>query len=390
MKEIILIKNGEIALKGSNRHIFENVLIKNIKWRLKKMGKFSVTKAQSTIIVDPLDEHIDFDEVCDAIGKVFGIATYSRCLVTEKDLTVIQNDAKEYVKEILPYAKSFKVAAKRADKHFPFKSPQIQYEVGGFLSEAYPNCKVDVHNPEVTVTVEVRDTNAYIHANIFKGAGGMPITTSGKALLLLSGGIDSPVAAYLMARRGMKVSAIHFSSPPYTSERALKKVTDLAEKLVPHIGDITFYNANFTKLQEAIKDNCPEDIFTLVMRRLMMKVACRIAKREDIPAIITGESLGQVASQTVQALNVTDCCSDRVVLRPLIGLDKTNIIEISRHIDTYETSILPYEDCCTVFTPRHPDTRPVLCEIEKAESKFDFEPLIQECVDNIVESVIKL
>lgn len=391
MKEIILIKNGEIALKGLNRHTFESVLMKNIKWRIKNLGNFSIKKSQSTIYITPLDDNIDLDEVCDRVSKVFGIAAFSRCCVVEnKDIEEIKKVAIEYCKESLENAKTFKVFAKRADKQFPYKSPEIQLLVGDALYNKYPHLKVDVYKPEVAVTVEVREEHAYIHAGNIKGAGGMPVSTSGEGLLMISGGIDSPVAGYLMARRGLKTSAIHFVSPPYTSDRALEKVETLLEKLTPYTGNIQFYCVNFTKIQEAIKDNCQSELFTIIMRRIMMRIAIAVAEEMDIPCLITGESLAQVASQTVYALNTTDAITDRVVFRPLIGLDKQDIIEYAKQIDTFETSILPYEDCCTVFTPKHPKTRPTLEYVEECESVFDFEPLIKEAIDSIDKKTIKI
>ena len=389
MNEVLLIKNGEIALKGLNRGSFEDVLMKNIRWRLKKLGKFEITKAQSTICVRPVGE-ADLEEAVEQVGKVFGIAAFSRALVTEKDLDAIKRDAAVYLKDALQKAKTFKVNAKRSDKTFPFKSPELQQELGGALLEAYPHLKVDVHHPEVTVTVELRDTAAYLHGAQLPGAGGLPVGTSGEAMLLVSGGIDSPVAGYLMARRGMKLSAMHFVSPPYTSGRALAKVETLLEKLSGYAGDITFYCVPFTKIQEALRDHCPEELFTILMRRLMMKIAIRVAEREGIPALITGESLGQVASQTVLALAATNAAADRPVFRPLIGMDKSDIVQIARRIDTFETSILPYEDCCTVFTPKRPKTRPSLNQVEKAEASFDFEPLLEEAVAGIERKTIKM
>lgn len=391
MKEIILIKNGEIALKGLNRHTFESVLMKNIKWRIKNLGNFTIKKSQSTIYITPLDEGIDLDEACDRISKIFGIAVFSRCCVVEnKDIDEIKKLAVEYCKDALENAKTFKVFAKRSDKQFPYKSPQIQLIVGDVLYEAYPHLKVDVKNPEVSITVEVREEHAYIHASTIKGAGGMPVSTSGEGLLLISGGIDSPVAGYLMGRRGLKLSAIHFVSPPYTSDRALHKVETLLEKLTPYTGNVEFHCVNFTKIQEAIKDNCKEELFTIIMRRIMMRIANKVAEDNDIPCLVTGESLAQVASQTVYALQTTNAVSERVVFRPLIGLDKQDIIEYARKIDTFNTSILPYEDCCTVFTPKHPKTRPTLEYVIESESSFDFEPLIKEAIDSIDKKVIKM
>ena len=381
MKEIILIKYGEMALKGMNKRSFEDVLVKNIKRRIKNLGKTTVTRAQSTIYIEPAFDDFDTDEAVERLKKVFGIAALCRAAVCEKDFADISRVACEYLDETLSYAKSFKVTAKRSDKAFPMKSPEICRELGGVLIEKFPDLTVDVNDPEVTVTVEIRDTNAYVHAGNIKGAGGLPVGTGGHALLLLSGGIDSPVAGYMMAKRGIHISAIHYISPPYTSDRALLKVEQLAQKITPYCGSIAFFCVPFTEIQEAIKDNCPEEFFTIIMRRLMMKIALKISEREGCLALITGESMGQVASQTLSALICTDAVCTIPVFRPLIGMDKTEIIEISRKIDTFETSIQPYEDCCTVFTPRHPKVRPKLSDIEAAENSFDFEPLLNEAVE---------
>lgn len=330
MNEAILLKTGEIALKGLNRGSFEDILVKNIRWRLKPFGAFDIQRAQSTITVRPKSEDIDLDEVCDAMGKVFGIAAYSRALVTEKNMDTILKDAVSYLKDDLSGIRTFKVEAKRSDKSFPYKSPEISREVGAALLSAYPHLRVDVHNPQMTVIVEIRDFAAYIHGAQREGAGGMPVSSSGQALLLVSGGIDSPVAGYMMARRGLKISAIHFVSPPYTSARALDKVETLLQTLTDYTGNITFYCVPFTKLQEAIRDHCPEELFTIIMRRLMMEIAVRVARAHDLPALITGESLGQVASQTILSLAATNAASDRPVFRPLIGMDKKDIVAIAR------------------------------------------------------------
>ena len=382
MKEIILVKYGEMALKGLNKKSFEDMLTKNIKRRLKKLGKFSYMSAQSTFYISPEDKDIDIDEVEEKVGKIFGIAAYCRACVCEKDFADIAEKSKEYLAEKLSGARTFKVTAKRADKAFPMKSPEICSELGGILLDTFPNLSVDVKDPEVTVTVEIRDTNAYVHAENIKGAGGLPVGSSGKAMLLLSGGIDSPVAAYMMAKRGVRIAAIHFVSPPYTSDRARLKVEALCEKLTDYCGGIAFYCVPFTEIQEAIRDNCPEEFFTVIMRRLMMEIAQRVSEKDECLALITGESVGQVASQTLQAMVCTDAVCRIPVLRPLVGMDKTEIIEISRKIDTFETSILPYEDCCTVFTPKHPKVRPRPEDIEKAQNSFDFEPLIVKAVEN--------
>lgn len=382
MKEIILVKYGEMVLKGLNKKSFEDMLTKNIKRRLKNLGQFKITSAQSTTYITPVDENIDLDEVVDRVRKIFGIASLCRACVCEKDFSDITEKSLEYLNEVLSNAKTFKVNAKRSDKAFPMKSPEICTELGGILLEKFPNLTVDVKNPEVTVTVEIRDTNAYIHAENLKGAGGLPVGSSGKAMLLLSGGIDSPVAGYMMAKRGVHIAAIHYVSPPYTSERARMKVEQLCDKMTAYCGGIAFYCVPFTELQEAIKDNCSEEYFTVIMRRLMMEIAQRIAVNDNCLALITGESVGQVASQTMSAIACTDAVCRMPVFRPLIGMDKTEIIDIARKIDTFETSILPYEDCCTVFTPRHPKVRPNLADIEKAQSAFDFEPLIQKAIEN--------
>jgi len=381
MKEIILVKYGEMALKGQNKGTFEDILFKNIKHRLKSMGKFNYSRAQSTIYIEPVDESIILEEVIDRLKKIFGIATICKACSCEKDFSDISTKAVDYLRETLEDAKSFKVEAKRADKTFPMKSPEICRELGGILAEQYPHLTVDVHNPEITVIADIRDTNAYVYADKIRGAGGLPLGSSGKAMLLLSGGIDSPVAGYMMAKRGIHISAIHFVSPPYTSDRALLKVEELCQKMTDYCGDIRFYCVPFTKIQEQLKLRCPEEYFTILMRRLMMIIAQEIAKKEESIALITGESVGQVASQTVQAMVCTDAVCHIPVFRPCIGLDKTEIIEIARKIDTFDISVQPYEDCCTVFTPRHPKIRPQLEQIEKAQEKGNFAELIQEAVD---------
>ena len=375
MKELILIKNGEIALKGLNRTTFEDVLLKNIRRKLADLGKFRCYKAQSTMYIEPQEDGIDLDEAVDRVRKVFGIAALTRACIVEKDFEDIKAKTVEYLKETLSEASTFKVEAKRSDKTFPMNTPQICTELGGYLLEQFPGLTVDVHNPQVTVMVEIRDFAAYIHAGQIEGAGGMPVSTSGRAMLLVSGGIDSPVAGYMMAKRGMEVLAVHFVSPPYTSERAKLKVITLCEKMSAYCGRMQLF------MQEAIRDNCPEELFTVIMRRMMMKIAEKLAQRSDCAALITGESLAQVASQTVQAIACTDVACQMPVLRPLIGMDKEEIIRIARKIDTFETSILPYEDCCTVFTPKHPRTRPKLAMVEEAEAAFDFAPMLEEAVE---------
>ena len=385
MKEIILLKDGELALKGLNRSTFEDMLIKNIKERISSLGNFTYRKAQSTIVVTPENEDIDLDEAVSRIGKVFGTVGIARAAVCEKDIDVIRNVAYEYLKEDLMFAKTFKVTAKRADKNFPLKSPEICDEVGGFLLSKIRGLKVDVHNPEVTVAVEIRDNGVYIHGKQLPGAGGMPTGTAGRACILISGGIDSPVAAYMMAKRGVRLTAVHFASPPYTSELAEMKVHELLGKVSMYSGRINLFTVPFTKLQEAIRDYCPEEMFTVTMRRIMMKLASRIAQWQGADALITGESLGQVASQTIHALKCTDECAALPVFRPCIGMDKNEIVVISRKIDTFDISIRPYEDCCTVFTPRHPRTRPTPEYAREVENMI---PELQQMMDEAFEGAV--
>ncbi len=384
MKEVLLIKNGELALKGLNRGTFEDILVKNMKRRLmNSVGKFTFTKSQSTVIAAPAEDDIDFDEAVETVKKVFGIAAFSRAAVAEKDFEDIKRVALEYLGDELRSVKTFKVNAKRSDKRFSMTSPEICREVGAHILRNIKTLSVDVHNPDITVTVEVRDNNVFIHGNQIKGAGGMPVGSAGRVALLVSGGIDSPVAGYMMSKRGLQLTAIHFAAPPYTSQRAEMKVRDLVSIVAKYSGRVNFAVVNFTKIQEAIKENCPEELFTIIMRRLMMKISARLAKRDECGALVTGESLGQVASQTLGAIACTDAAVDMPVFRPLIGMDKDEIITISRKIGTFETSILPYEDCCTVFTPKHPRTRPTRELIEEAEKAVDFSEMIEEAIRTV-------
>ncbi len=375
-KEIVLLKCGELVLKGLNRASFEDAMIKNARRRLEGLGKFHIWKSQSTVYVEPLSPEIRMEEAVERLSTVFGIAALCPARVVPKDWEAIRAAAPDYLARDLGAAKTFKVNAKRSDKSFPMKSPEICRELGGLLLERFPHLRVDVEHPQVTVTVEIRERDAYIHKDQLPGAGGIPVGTGGKAALLLSGGIDSPVAGYMMAKRGLELIAIHFASPPYTSDRARQKVVSLAEKLLPYTGRIRLFVVPFTRLQEQLRDKGPEDYFTLLMRRAMMRVAEAIALREGCQGLITGESVGQVASQTIQALSVTDCVTALPVLRPAIGLDKSEIVAIARKIDTFETSILPYEDCCTVFTPRHPKTRPRPAEVARIEEAMGLDPAL--------------
>ncbi len=384
MKEIILLKDGEIVLKGLNRRTFEDVLKKNIKYSLHSLGSFEISSAQSIIYVKPLTDGVDLDEACDRISRIFGIVSFSRAAVCdEKTLDAVKRTATEYLEKKLRAAKTFKVEAKRSDKRFEYKSPEICRELGAEILSKYPHLKVDVHNPDITVYVEIRDFGAYVHTDPMKGAGGIPVGTGGNAAILISGGIDSPVAAYMMAKRGIKLTAIHFASPPYTSRRAEEKTVRLLRKVSKYSGKMTMFTVPFTKIQETIKNKCPEELFTIIMRRLMMVISEQIAENNDCSALITGESLGQVASQTIGALSCTDEAANMLVFRPLIGMDKQEIIDISYKIDTFDISIEPYEDCCTVFTPKHPRTRPVLKYVKEAEQKVDFAPLVEEALQNL-------
>ena len=388
MKEVILIKNGELALKGLNRSTFEDVLIKNMKRRLKNLGEFTIRKAQSTIYLEPKDEDFDFQQALERVSRVFGIAAFSRACVCEKKIEDILEKSVEYLRESLENIRTFKVEAKRADKNFPLTSPEICRELGGKLLSEYHHLKVDVHNPDLIVNVEIRDYGAYVRGEQIPGAGGLPVGTAGTASILISGGIDSPVAAWTMAKRGLRLNAIHFASPPYTSARAEMKVKTLLSKVACYSGSINLAIVPFTEIQDEIAKHCPEDYFTLIMRRMMMRIAERIANKEGSLALITGESLGQVASQTLPALVTTDAVANMPVLRPLIGMDKEEIVRISRVIDTFETSILPYEDCCTVFTPKHPKTRPTLLQCEQAESSLNIDELIEKAIEGTTYTYI--
>jgi thiamine biosynthesis protein ThiI len=383
MNEMILLKLGELVLKGLNRRSFEDKLQANIHRRLNNLGQFRVYTRQSTTYVEPMNESCDMDAAYEAMKKVFGVVGVSRARACEKDKDAILLACQEYLDSQLRAAKTFKVETKRADKTFPMTSIQLSQYVGGELHEAYDNLAVDVHHPELTVYVEIRDYAAFVHADPEQGAGGLPVGINGRAVSLLSGGIDSPVASYMIAKRGVALEMVHFFSYPYTSPEAKEKVLTLAQLLTPYCGRLTVHVVPFTAIQEELRRSCPEELFTLIMRRFMMRISQRIAQRCGAKALVTGESLGQVASQTMDAMNVTGAVVQMPVLRPVIGMDKEEIVQISRKIGTYETSILPYEDCCTVFTPRHPRLRPVLSEVEQAESGLDIEAMVQAAIDGI-------
>ncbi len=383
MNEMILLKLGEMVLKGLNRRSFEDKLQANIHRRLNDLGQFKVYTRQSTTYVEPKSDDCDMDTAFERMKKVFGVVGVSRARACEKDKDAILAAAIEYLDDQLSTARTFKVETKRADKTFPMTSIQLSQYVGGELHERYDNLEVDVHHPELTVHVEIRDYAAFVHADPELGAGGLPVGINGRAVSLLSGGIDSPVSSYMIAKRGIALEMVHFFSYPYTSPEAKEKVIELARLLTPYCGHMTIHVVPFTKIQEELRRSCPEELFTVVMRRFMMRIAQEVAKRIGAKALVTGECLGQVASQTMEAMMCTGAVVQLPVLRPCVGMDKEEIVQISRKIGTFETSILPYEDCCTVFTPRHPRLRPMLSECDYAEESLDIEALVKEAVDGI-------
>lgn len=387
MERVLLVRYGEIILKGLNRPIFEDALVRNIRHRLRNEGEYKIYKSQATIYIEPKEGDDQTDRIHQKLKKIFGIVSIVVAYKTDKSMEGIYNIIPESIGDVLKNAKTFKVEAKRSDKKFPLKSPQICEEVGGFILDNYPHLTVDVHNPEVVVHAEIRDDNAFVHTGREKGIGGMPVGTGGKAALLLSGGIDSPVAGYMIGKRGVSLEAIHFFSYPYTSDRAKDKVIKLAGIVSEYVGKIKVHVVPFTEIQVQIRDKCPEEYLTLIMRRFMMEISERIARENGCDALITGENLGQVASQTMLALGVTNDAVDMPVFRPLIGLDKNDIVEIAREIGTFDTSILPYEDCCTVFTPKRPATKPRLEKVIKYQQLLDCEKLIEDAVSG-VETII--
>ena len=376
-QEIFLLKLGEVVLKGLNRRSFEDKLLSNVRRRLRGCGSFQVYLRQSTIYVEPQGE-CDMEAAWEACRQVFGVVSIARAVPCEKTVEAITDTAEKYLASEFAKAKSFKVESKRADKSYYLNSIQISQEVGGELAERFPSVAVDVHNPDLTVYVEIREKAAYVHAPAVPGAGGLPVGMGGRAVSLLSGGIDSPVSSWMMARRGVELEMVHFVSPPYTSQQAQDKVLELAHLLTGYCGRLVVHIVPFTKIQEEIRKNCPEEYFTLIMRRFMMRLAQAVARKIGAKALVTGESLGQVASQTMLALGTTDDVCEMPVLRPLIGMDKVEIIRIARQIGTFDTSILPYEDCCTVFTPRHPCTRPKPEDVRAAEAALDVDALVNE------------
>ena len=382
MKEMFLLKLGEIVLKGANRRTFEETLKKNVRRTVSHFGAFKVYIMQSTVYVEPQADDCDLDGAWEACGHVFGVSSMCRCRACEKDLDAIYQAVVDYLGDELSVQKSFKVESKRSDKRFPLNSIQISQEIGGRLAEAFPQVAVDVHTPAYVVNVEVRDFAAYIHGPAVPGAGGLPTGTGGRAAVLLSGGIDSPVAGYMIAKRGVELECIHFFSYPYTSERAKEKVLELAKLMTRYCGRMTVDVVGFTEIQEAIRDHCREEYFTIIMRRFMMRISEAIARDHGAKCLVTGENLGQVASQTMDAMAVTGAVVHMPIFHPLIGMDKEEIVTIARKIGTLDTSILPYEDCCTVFTPKHPKTKPSLGPVEAEEAKLDVAGLIARAIEN--------
>ena len=390
LDEVILLKLGELVLKGLNRRNFEDRLLRNVRHRLRSFGEFQVYSKQSTIYIEPLTDACDLNGAFEAMQYVFGVAGLCRAKAAPKQVDAIVEAAKEYLLNILSSASSFKVESKRADKTFPLTSIALSQQVGGALHDAFPHLKVDVHTPQVTVYIEVRETAAYVHADPEPGAGGLPVGIGGRAVTLLSGGIDSPVSSYMIAKRGIELIPVHFFSYPYTSPEAKEKVLDLARVLTRYCGRMTVHIVPFTKIQEEIRKSCPEEYFTLIMRRFMMRIAENVAEYTGAKALVTGESLGQVASQTMEALRTTEDACSLPVLRPVIGMDKEEIVRVARKIGTFDISILPYEDCCTVFTPRHPKTKPRLSDVLEAEAKLDVETLVQNAVSQMERIEIAL
>jgi len=378
INEVILCKWGELVLKGANRASFEAGLIKEMRRRATRHGRFNIYYKQSTMYIEPLSPDADLDGMYEEAKHVFGIVGVCRAAVTEKNMESIRETVRSYLPDKLYGVHTFKVDAKRSDKSFPLSSPEISREIGGEILSLIPRLRVDVHDPEVSITVEVRDEHAYVRAGQEPGAGGLPPRTAGRGLLLLSGGIDSPVAGCMMAKRGMDIEALHFDSFPYTSERALEKVLTLAQEMCEFCSRMHVHIISLTHIQEQIRDKCDEDYFTLLLRIFMMRLAERCAVEYKCGALITGESLGQVASQTLAAIAVTDSVVNIPVFRPCIGLDKNEIVKEARHYGTFETSILPFEDCCTVFTPRHPKTQPKLDAVMAQLSRLDVEALLDE------------
>lgn len=382
MNEMFLLKLGEIVLKGGNKHQFEQRLKTNVSRRMRPFGDFHVYIVQSTVYVEPESDNCDLDGAWEACHYIFGVVSLCRCRPCEKELESIFQTAMAYLGDDLRLASSFKVESKRSDKRFPLTSIGISQEIGGRIADAIPELRVDVHHPDYTVYVEVRDHAAYVHGPADPGAGGLPTGVGGRAMVLLSGGIDSPVAGYMIAKRGVELESVHFFSYPYTSELAKDKVLELARLMTRYCGKMTVNVVGFTEIQEAIRDNCPEEFFTLIMRRFMMKISERIANDHGCGCLVTGENLGQVASQTMEAMAVTGAAVDLPIFQPLIGMDKEEIVTIARKIGTMETSILPYEDCCTVFTPRHPKTKPTIAQVDKACEPLDFDGLIERALAN--------
>jgi len=381
LNDIILLKQGEIILKGLNRREFENKLLDNVRRRLGQVGCFKVYAMQSTVYAEP-QEDVDMEAALEAARTVFGALSVVRAAACEKDKDKIIETVAAYLGDEINSVQTFKVESKRADKRFPMSSIELSRYVGGEIHNRFPHLKPDMHTPQLVINIEIRDLAAYVHGPATKGAGGLPVGTGGRMVTLLSGGIDSPVASYMMAKRGIQLIPVHFYSHPYTSVKAKDKVLSLAQELTKYCGRLKVELVPFTRISEEIREKCPEGLITVIMRRFMMRIAERIAQDNDCVGLITGDNLGQVASQTAQAIAVAEKCVDMPVFRPLIAFDKREIVDMARDIGTFETSILPFEDCCTVFTPKRPRTRPKQDEVTLAESKLDIENLVEEALNN--------
>ncbi len=386
MSELILVRYGELGLKGKNRSFFENQLQKNIRLALSTFEKHRVSRTWGRLFVEI--DSADRDSVISQLQNVFGIASVSPVVKTSLDMAEINAAALALMQSLHHSGETFKVESRRANKSFPLKSPEISREVSSYILQHLPDLPVDVHNPQRTLQVEIREHEAYIFTEAYPGAGGLPVGVTGKALLLLSGGIDSPAAGYLALKRGVKLEALHFHSFPFTSERSKEKVIDLCSVLARYGGDINLHIAHFTEIQKAIREHCPAEWGVIIMRRMMLRIAAAVAEIRGAGSLFTGENLGQVASQTMESIAVIEKVADLPIFRPLIGFDKKEIIVLAEKIDTYSISIRPYEDCCTIFVPKHPIIRPKLEQAEKIEKNFDFRPLLENCINNLETIVI--
>lgn len=386
MKDLVIVKYGEIGLKGANRPRFESALLQNLRWMLRDVPGARVHRERGRFRVEAADARMALSRVC----RVFGVVGASVARAVPLDMDAIQEAGADLLREGVGRGQNtFKVQARRANKSFPVRSPELNSRLGAYLLAACPGTRVDVHDPAITVYVEVRDAVAYVYSDTLKGPGGLPVGVSSRGLLLISGGIDSPVAGWLAMRRGIQLAGLHFHAIPFTSERAKHKVLELMEILAAYAGDIPLYMVHFTEAQTAIRDKAPAPLMMTLMRRLMLRVAAQIAAEKGIPALITGESVGQVASQTLHSMAAINAVTNMPILRPLVAADKTEIVSLARRIGTYETSVLPFEDCCTLFVPRHPETHPSLQAVLRAEADLDIDAMVSACLESTETIVVK-